>query len=174
MASFMIRWHKHGKDRWPSRRPQTSGPEWGCTPGWTWVFFFWLWSKNWKEQTRTRANSPLTPFQALRYLFPHICSIFSSRTGFYRNLGGRTNSVYRPNLPFIEICQSLELNLFIYGDKVSVSNLRSIRHQMTILVVKITWWALPGLDSTSPTSTGRPWWLISRSSSFLFSTDVIF
>ena len=124
-------------------------------------------------KNKQEKNSPLTPFQALRYLFPHICSIFSSRTGFYRNLGGRSNSVYRPHLPFIEICQSFELNLFIHGDKVSVSNLRSIKHHMTILVVKITWWGLPGFDSTSPTSTGRPWWLISRSSSFLFSTDVI-
>ena len=127
----------------------------------------------WKKQTRTRTNSPLTPFQALFHLLSHICSIFSSKTDFYRNIGGRINSAYRPNLPFIEICQSFELNFFIHGDKVSVSNLRSTRHQMTILVVEITWWALPGLDSTSPTSTGRPWWLISRSSSFLFSTHVI-
>ena len=136
-------------------------------------YFSFDFDLNMKEQTRTRTNSPLTPFQALLHLLPHICSIFSSRTSFYRNLRVRTNSVCQPNLPFIEICQSFELNLFIHGDKVSVSNLRSIKHQMTILVVKITWWALPGFDSTSPTSTGQPWWLISRSSSFLFTADVI-
>ena len=84
---------------------------------------------NMKEQTRTRTNSPLTPFQALLHLLPHICSIFSSRTSFYRNLRVRTNSVCQPNLPFIEICQSFELNLFIHGDKVSISNLRMTKHQ---------------------------------------------
>ena len=92
-------------------------------------YFSFDFDLNMKEQTRTRTNSPLTPFQALLHLLPHICSIFSSRTSFYRNLRVRTNSVCQPNLPFIEICQSFELNLFIHGDKVSISSLRMTKHQ---------------------------------------------
>ena len=104
------------------------------------------------------------------FIFSLIEAAFSALKQFSRD-----SQVNRPNLPFVEICQSFKLNLFIHGNKVSIGNLSMTKHQKSNenFDSEKTLLALAGLDSTSPTSTGRPWWLISRLSSFLFSVDTI-
>ena len=58
------------------------------------------------------------------FIFSLIEAAFSALKQFFRD-----SQVNRPNLPFVEICQSFELNLFIHGNKVSISNLSMTKHQ---------------------------------------------
>ena len=58
------------------------------------------------------------------FIFSLIEAAFSALKQFSRD-----SQVNRPNLPFVEICQSFELNLFIHGNKVSISNLCMTKHQ---------------------------------------------
>ena len=76
------------------------------------------------------------------------------------------------NPPFIKRFQSFQLNLFIDSNKVFSRH----RSDLQIPITEGSKWnwvhetfatELPRLESCSPTSTGLPWWLISRSSSFL-------
>ena len=99
--------------------------------------------------------------------FPSYCQLWSRHQSMAKD--------WQTKLPVVEILQSLQLNLLVHSNKIFINDLKNCVRRRTRErnQIETTWTVLPGLVSASPTSTGRPWWLISRSSSFLFRTNFI-
>ena len=85
----------------------------------------WIWKWDTELLVKHKTNGThLWHLSKRFFIFSLIKAAFSALKQFFRD-----SQVNRPNLPFVEICQSFELNLFVHGNKVSISNLGTTKHQ---------------------------------------------